>query len=93
VPRLSAFLGIVIYMYFEDHAPPHFHARYGKQEVQIRIDSLTVLRGSLPRVQLAAVITWGWLHQAELFSAWALASQHKNPGKIAPLKKGKRKKK
>lgn len=90
MPRLSKFFGIVIYMYFEDHAPPHFHARYGKQEALIRIDSLTVLRGALPRVQLAAVITWGWLHQAELFAAWALASKHKNPGKIAPLKKGKK---
>ena len=29
VPRISAFYGIVITMYFSDHPPPHFHARYG----------------------------------------------------------------
>jgi len=25
MPRLSAFYGLVIYMYWNDHAPPHFH--------------------------------------------------------------------
>jgi hypothetical protein len=28
VPRISEFYGIVIEMYFRDHPPPHFHARY-----------------------------------------------------------------
>jgi len=26
VPRIGAFYGIVIEMYFGDHPPPHFHA-------------------------------------------------------------------
>ena len=37
VPRLSSFYGIVITMYFDDHAPPHFHARYAEHEAQISI--------------------------------------------------------
>lgn len=32
MPRLSAFYGVVIYMYWRDHSPPHFHAEYGDQE-------------------------------------------------------------
>jgi len=28
MPELSRFLGIVIYMYFNEHNPPHFHAEY-----------------------------------------------------------------
>jgi Domain of unknown function (DUF4160) len=32
VPRLSEFYGIVIYMYWGDHSPPHFHAIYGEHE-------------------------------------------------------------
>ena len=28
MPELSNFLGIVITMYFNDHNPPHFHAKY-----------------------------------------------------------------
>jgi len=29
MPRISMFYGIVVTMYSSDHAPPHFHARYG----------------------------------------------------------------
>lgn len=32
MPRVSAFYRIVIAMYFDDHPPPHFHARYGEHE-------------------------------------------------------------
>jgi hypothetical protein len=36
-------------MFFNDHAPPHFHARYGEFEVTIDIDMLSVIKGELPR--------------------------------------------
>jgi hypothetical protein len=29
VPILSRFFGITIAMVYQDHQPPHFHARYG----------------------------------------------------------------
>jgi hypothetical protein len=48
MPRISSFLGIVITMYFDDHAPAHFHARYGGQDAEIGIDPLTLLAGTLP---------------------------------------------
>lgn len=28
MPEVSRFYGIVIMMYYNDHDPPHFHARY-----------------------------------------------------------------
>jgi hypothetical protein len=34
VPRISIFYGIVIAMYYRDHAPPHFHAVYGEPRPQ-----------------------------------------------------------
>jgi hypothetical protein len=37
MPEISRFLGIVIAMYYRDHAPPHFHAIYGEYEVTIQI--------------------------------------------------------
>ena len=49
MPRISQFLGILIYMYYNDHLPPHFHAKYAESEVLIKIDTLTVFRGELPR--------------------------------------------
>jgi hypothetical protein len=36
-------------MFFNDHAPPHFHARYGEFEATIDIDTLSVVQGELPR--------------------------------------------
>ena len=43
VPRLSAFYGIVITMYFRDHPPPHFHAHYAEHEAVIAIETLSVV--------------------------------------------------
>jgi hypothetical protein len=32
------FFGILIRMYFNDHPPPHFHARYNEDEAVIAIE-------------------------------------------------------
>jgi hypothetical protein len=29
MPEINRFLGIIIAMYYNDQAPPHFHAKYG----------------------------------------------------------------
>ena len=49
MPQISQFFGIVILMYFNDHAPPHFHATYGEHEAVYMIETLEILRGQLPR--------------------------------------------
>ena len=43
MPEISRFYGIVIKMFFDDHAPPHFHAQYGSDEVIININALAVI--------------------------------------------------
>jgi Domain of unknown function (DUF4160) len=43
MPRVSAFFGIVIYMYYNDHLPPHFHAEYAEHEAIYEIDTLMLL--------------------------------------------------
>jgi hypothetical protein len=85
VPRISAFFGIAIYMYFSDHAPPHFHAIYGEQEAEITIESLEVIRGGLSRRALALVLEWASAHRAELRANWARARAHESLQPIAPL--------
>jgi Domain of unknown function (DUF4160) len=40
MPTISQFFGILIRMYFNDHAPPHFHALYNEREAVIRIEPL-----------------------------------------------------
>jgi len=49
MPELSRFFGIVIRMFYNDHEPAHFHAIYGEHEALIEIDTLSILRGILPR--------------------------------------------
>jgi hypothetical protein len=48
IPKLSEFFGIAIYMYWGDHGPPHFHARYGGEKASISIEDLSTLAGGLP---------------------------------------------
>lgn len=65
MPEVSRFLGIIIRMYYRDHAPPHFHAEYGEYEVTI--DILTgVITGHFPKRALRAVLEWYELHKDEL---------------------------
>jgi len=40
MPEISRFLGIIISMNYNDHAPPHFHARYGDDQAIIEIQTL-----------------------------------------------------
>ena len=62
MPELSRFLGIVIAMYYRDHAPPHFHAIYGDFEITIEITSSQV-NGDFPKRALAHVLEWRTLHR------------------------------
>jgi len=85
MPEISRFFGIIIAMYYEDHAPPHFHVRYGKQKAIVGIETLSVLRGSLtPRV-LGLVTEWAALHQSELRKDWELARRNAPLLPIRPL--------
>jgi hypothetical protein len=58
VPTISRFFGISIAMFFDDHGPPHFHARHAQGSAKVRIDSLEVIDRSLPRRQLRFVLAW-----------------------------------
>jgi hypothetical protein len=70
MPKISEFYGISIFMYFGDHAPPHFHARYGGREAKVDIQHLGVLEGSLPPRALRLVKEWARIHRTELRRAW-----------------------
>ena len=48
MPEISRFLGIVIYMYFKEHNPPHFHAEYNEFKASISISTLGLVEGRLP---------------------------------------------
>ena len=63
MPEVSRFMGIIIRMHYNEHAPPHFHAHYGKKRAGIAIDSLSLIEGGLPPRILGLVIEWAALHR------------------------------
>ena len=85
VPEICRFFGIVVTMYYDDHSPPHFHAKYGASRVVIGLSDLTVLGGGLPPRALGLVMEWAVQHRGDLVENWTL-SRTKQPLKsIAPL--------
>ena len=85
MPRISTFYGIVIVLYFADHPPPHFHARYGEHEAQIEISTGEVRHGWLPRRALVLVQEWTAIHRAELLADWERAERQEPLVSIEPL--------
>ncbi len=85
MPRLSAFYGIVIYMYIRDHGLAHIHAHYGGERAVFAVATGEGLAGSLRPRQAALVREWAALHRIELLEAWDRASDGEPPGTIDAL--------
>ncbi len=85
MPEISRFFGIIILMYYDEHNPPHFHARYGSDKAAIEITSLRVLEGRLPSRALGLVVEWASQHQEELMMNWEATRNDRPPKKIQPL--------
>jgi hypothetical protein len=86
MPRISSFYGIVIEMYFNDHAFPHFHAKHADGRAKIRIDTAEPIETTLPRRQLRFVLAWAELHRTELLQNWNRARAGEKLFKIEPLR-------
>jgi hypothetical protein len=72
-------------MYWNDHAPPHFHVRYAGFKATVGIQGLSVLTGSLPRTAERLALEWATEHQAELMENWRLCEIKAQPSQIDPL--------
>jgi len=82
--EICRFLGIVIAMYYREHGPPHFHARYGGLKGTVRIADGYVQGNFPPRVK-ALLLEWWDLHRGELTENWRLAQDRKEIKPIPPL--------
>lgn len=85
MPQVSNFYGIVIYMYYRDHPPPHFHAIYGDAEAVVSIAKATITAGTFPRRARNLVEEWAELHRDELQRDWDLARANQPLDPIPPL--------
>jgi hypothetical protein len=85
MPRISEFYGIAVYMYFSDHAPPHFHAIYGRFDAEVEIASGDILKGKLPARARRLVLEWRQEYQRELEQNWDRARAHEPLLPVPPL--------
>jgi hypothetical protein len=84
MPELARFFGIVIGMFYDEHGPPHFHARYGEYKIRVEIGTGAAL-GHFPPRAMILVQDWVRLHQFELLANWRRARAGEALHRIAPL--------
>ena len=84
MPIISRFFGIVVYMHWRDHAPPHFHAKYGDQEITIEIETGKVT-GKMSKRAIVMLQEWRKNHIEELRTDWQLCGEKKSLNRIQPL--------
>ena len=85
MPEVSRFFGIVIAMHHNDHAPPHFHARYAGRKAVVSIEPPEVLHGRLPPRVLGLVVEWATIHRVELKDNCLRARRLQELMRIDPL--------
>jgi hypothetical protein len=72
-------------MYFDDHAPPHFHAEYDEYKAVVEIHTLVAISGYLPSRVLGMVVEWASEHHEELLDLWQRAASRQPLYKLPPL--------
>jgi hypothetical protein len=84
MPEISRFFGIVIRMFYVDHARPHFHAQHGEHSLAVEIDGDGVT-GRFPPHRLPLLYEWRDLHRDELLENWNRVRDGQAPRPIPPL--------
>lgn len=82
----------MITMYFNDHPPPHVHARVGRLDrpggyvARVAIDTGQVIAGSLPVAKSRRVSSWCNAHESVLLANWEAMQRDEPPPTIYPSK-------
>ncbi len=84
MPELSRFYGLIIFMNYRDHNPPHFHAWYGDYKIIVTIEK-GIIEGKMPKRALKMLFDWLEMHKEELMENWELARAQEPLKKIEPL--------
>lgn len=84
MPEISRFYGIVIYVFYDEHNPPHFHAEYAGCKVSISLND-GVVKGEMPKRALKLIFEWMEKHQDELIENWELSVKGLPLKNIEPL--------
>ena len=72
-------------VFYKDHSPPHFHAKYSDKSGIFSMSELKMIEGNLPQRVVSLVVEWASIHKKELMDDWNLAQKAKPLKKIEPL--------
>jgi len=84
MPLISEFFGLKVYMYWNDHNPPHFHVQYAGKEAVFNLDG-DMIEGFVPKRQKRMVQVWIDINQDALYENWKLLQEEGQHKKIKPL--------
>jgi len=73
MPTIAWFYGIAIQMFYDDHNPPHLHARYGRARALVRLADGEIIAGELPLTARRMVREWTLARRADLEENWRRA--------------------
>jgi hypothetical protein len=85
MPEISRFYGIIVYLLWRDHNPPHIHFTYGDYNCTYSILD-GVIDGKAPAKVIAKVTEWAVMHEGELLELWEKAQRGEELHKVTPLK-------
>ena len=87
MPELSNFVGIYVYMRFNDvgqHYKTHVHVKYGDYQAVVSLDG-ELLAGSIPKRQFKILVGWLALREEDVYRAWYKAVKSEHFDKVEPL--------
>jgi hypothetical protein len=82
MPTVAIIDGMKVQFFPNEHPPPHFHVAYAEYRALIRIDTMQLWKGNLPRNKLRSVIEWASQRQAILLATWTAATANEEIGRI-----------
>lgn len=69
MPRVGYFDGIAIYVQFNEHDPPHFHAYYGGYKASFTFEGEFMI-GEMPKRQMKQIKSWALKNYDLLVKTW-----------------------
>ena len=84
MPTIAVVEGVKIMIFANDHAPPHFHAKFAEFEALISIATGDILDGSLPVAKLRTVREWFEPRRAQVAYVWTEIRAHRYRGGLIP---------
>ena len=73
MPLVGRISGAKLYIYYEDHNPPHIHVIQAEHEAEVSIETREIIAGKLPSTLRTRVSAWICSYRDEVMERWKLA--------------------